>query len=372
MHAWASTFLFFILVLTAYGSSSDTHPGVNLKPQQEDPNSRIKIHDITTAELIRKSIIRYIWNNTENLPSTNAETKLDSPPTPNLFNADLRGVNYHLASKVERLKYNMMYDYVHTTYIIHPLNKNIPKPTIMLVHQGHQGGLGDGVLELINDLLRQGVFVAVTQMPMVGWNSKLKLKQGEKKSIGTHGHNHLFNAHKTNSGKAMSFFIEPIISIIDHVKAKKTHIENIGIVGLSGGGWTSQISSAVDERINLSVSIAGSYPLYLRKSYPGSTGDAEQIEPDLYLNLASYLDVYILGSIGFNREQVQIINKYDPCCFYGDGAEHYMFILDSHVKKLGGKWSLLIDDTHSLHQISPWARKKIIEKLIELEWLNAK
>ena len=82
------------------------------------------------------------------------------------------------------------------------------------------------------------------------------------------------------------------------------------MVGISGGGWTTTLYSAIDPRITQSYSIAGSLPLYLRSS-PEDIGDYEQIVPSLY-RIANYLDLYILDSYGENRKHVQIFNKYDP------------------------------------------------------------
>ncbi len=85
------------------------------------------------------------------------------------------------------------------------------------------------------------------------------------------------------------------------------------MIGLSGGGWTTNIIAAIDNRIKYSFSIAGSMPLYYR--YGGSLGDIEQYIPQLYRDVAGYLDIYILGAFGKGRKQIQILNRYDDCCF---------------------------------------------------------
>ena len=52
------------------------------------------------------------------------------------------------------------------------------------------------------------------------------------------------------------------------------------MAGLSGGGWTTTIASALDPRIVLSFPVAGSVPFAMRDEHPGDPyhdlGDFEQ------------------------------------------------------------------------------------------------
>ena len=50
------------------------------------------------------------------------------------------------------------------------------------------------------------------------------------------------------------------------------------MVGLSGGGWTTNLLSAIDDRIRYSFSVAGSMPIYYRLE--ASMGDIEQFLPE--------------------------------------------------------------------------------------------
>src|ERR1041385_7687309 len=84
------------------------------------------------------------------------------------------------------------------------------------------------------------------------------------------------------------------------------------MVGLSGGGWTTTLYAAIDPRIRKSFPVAGSIPLYLYSDHYQT--DAEQSRPELY-SLAGYPDLYVLGSSGIGRKQVQILNHSDSCCF---------------------------------------------------------
>ena len=136
------------------------------------------------------------------------------------------------------------------------------------------------------------------------------------------------------------------------------------MVGISGGGWTTTLASAVDDRIQKSFSVAGSYPIHIRSSAQKEWGDYEQTEPEIYQTV-NYLDLYILDSYGENREHLQIINQYDTCCFSGTKSELYKDVVKNKVVELGaGKFDLFLDDTHREHAISDAGMNRILDRLI--------
>jgi hypothetical protein len=137
------------------------------------------------------------------------------------------------------------------------------------------------------------------------------------------------------------------------------------MVGLSGGGWTTTLAAAIDTRIDKSFRVAGSYPIYLRSnsSRDWGRGDYEQTVPEIY-NTANYLELYILGSHGANRKQLQIINQYDSCCFAGTKWETYKDIVRKVVRELkAGEFDLFMDTTHMEHVVSDAAISRILAEL---------
>jgi hypothetical protein len=142
------------------------------------------------------------------------------------------------------------------------------------------------------------------------------------------------------------------------------------MIGLSGGGWTTNLISAIDDRIKYSFNVAGSIPLYYRNA--GSIGDIEQFLPQLYRDIAGYPDLYVLGASGKGRKQVHILNRQDNCCFgqkQHDPAKDYasdMHLFEQTVKdrldSLGERdhYYLIIDETAPNHQISEYALKNVI------------
>jgi hypothetical protein len=70
-----------------------------------------------------------------------------------------------------------------------------------------------------------------------------------------------------------------------------------------------------------------------------------------------YLDLYLMATDG--REQIQIFNYFDSCCFWGDGAYTYADFVSKRAEALGGRFSVLVDH-YSRHNISPGARRLLM------------
>ena len=169
----------------------------------------------------------------------------------------------------------------------------------------------------------------------------------------------------------LRYFLEPEIVSLNYLLQHTTY-QNINMVGLSGGGWTTNLLAAIDPRIKYSFSVAGSMPLYYR--YGGSIGDIEQFLPQLYRDIAGYPDLYVLGAFGKGRMQVQILNRNDDCCFgqkQHDPERDYDADLKTFAKSVkerlkilgaGDHYYLVIDEEAPCHQISGYALNKVILK----------
>ena len=114
----------------------------------------------------------------------------------------------------------------------------------------------------------------------------------------------------------MRFFVEPITVFLNYAVEEYAY-DLVAMVGLSGGGWTTTLYAALDPRIARSYPVAGTLPLYLE-----SGGDYEQTHPGLYA-LANYPELYVLGTYEGERRQIQVLNRYDPCCF--GGTEYVLY-----------------------------------------------
>ena len=76
------------------------------------------------------------------------------------------------------------------------------------------------------------------------------------------------------------FFLEPVSLAINF--AITQGYERFVMVGLSGGGWSTTVASALDKRIGLSFPVAGSLPLDMRTNDWHDGGDYEQTGRPIY------------------------------------------------------------------------------------------
>jgi hypothetical protein len=162
-------------------------------------------------------------------------------------------------------------------------------------------------------------------------------------------------------------FLEPVVQTLDHFITQTPDHTDITMIGISGGGWTTHLVAAVDERVDLSIPVAESAPLYVRNRDARSRGDAEQTYAPIYDEdidsvVATWLEIYARGGYGPGRRQVMVANEHDACCFAGDFAA----IVSQSVKvELGrGSWTHHLDSSHSDHAISQSLRRDVLATLL--------
>lgn len=95
----------------------------------------------------------------------------------------------------------------------------------------------------------------------------------------------------------------------------------IGMTGLSGGGWQTIVLSALDERVSVSVPVAGYSAVRSRIERPADVGDIEQNPVDM-LTIADYSHLTALRA---PRPTLLIYNAEDDCCFRGPLVKRYIF-----------------------------------------------
>jgi hypothetical protein len=227
-----------------------------------------------------------------------------------------------------------------------------------------------GLQRTVSALLREGYGVLGVFMP--------RMRPGDC----TGGHDAMFEA--AAGGRPLRYFLEPTAVSLNYLKTRNRagrfpKYDAFHMTGLSGGAWTTTLYAAIDPTIRCSFPVAGTMPNYLRSG--GSVGEREQYEPAFY-RLAGYPDLYVLGSHGRRRKQVQILLQRDDCCFgeaqhdaaaagadYATALRAYETRVRAALEKTGGgSFRLEIDRTAPSHMISHYA----IEKIILAELRNAR
>lgn len=148
-----------------------------------------------------------------------------------------------------------------------------------------------------------------------------------------------FQQYEDRGDAVMRFFIEPVALAAGYAKSLLGY-KHVVMVGLSGGGWTTTVASAVVTDIDLSIPIAGSTPkwptaawpdwvpdlpeghhpaakspdIFHPKPVPGAGGDFEQQQArPFWTAVGGYAELYVLAALEPHRHQLQILHEYDSC-----------------------------------------------------------
>ena len=319
---------------------------------QVNVDSLIKIDDKSDIDQKREFLAEFFWD------ATTFQRVKDKSPSPEV-EIDISDSNYkdlQNLKRIDRLTVEMEYGINSVSYLFIPKQSN---EKLILYHQGHNGDflLGKDTIQFFLD---RNFTVVALSMPLLGINNQPVVEingLGEMKLI---SHNQL-RLLEANNFNPMRLFLDPIQINLNFLD-KKYNFKQYSMIGLSGGGWTTVVYSAIDERISNSFSVGGSMPFYLRVD-SRDMGDYEQTNIELYQNV-NYLELYVLGAYGDGRKHVQIFNKNDPCCFSGNGYETYEFVIKDKMLQLGeGNFQIFIDDTHNEHKISVYTLKLIYESI---------
>ena len=311
---------------------------------QADLDSLIKIDDEEDIDQKRNELIEFFWNVGSIQHFDNITFRPQLPEVESDI-SDSRYNNFQNLKRIDKLTVEMEYGINSVSYLFIPGKSN---EKLIFYHHGHGEDFFSGK-DTIQFFLDRNFTVLAMTMPLVGMNNQPVVEidgLGEMKLI---SHNQ-FQLLEANNFNPMKLFLDPIEINLNFVE-KEYDFNRYSIVGLSGGGWTAVVYSAIDDRISDSFSVAGSMPFYLRVS-ERDIGDYEQSNIDLY-KITNYLELYVLSAYGDDRKHIQIFNKNDPCCYSGNGYESYEFFIQDKLLQLGeGNFQIFIDDTHIQHKIS--------------------
>ena len=351
--------LLLLTVLFAFPCSDATadHLPVLIDTSRPLINDRIiTVKSSNDVQALRKTLIQFLWGSSGfpqgKLPSS-VQYKVQSPVR-NL--ANLRQVDtLHIAmgSGLKGLAHHFI-----------PKKKN---KRLVVLHLGHSENCtfddgnpaepDTGMRKTLQRLLHEGFSVLAVYMPLITpencrW-----------------GHDQLFTLSTT--GNPMKFFVETTVVGLNYMQQNFSEYRDFSMIGLSGGGWATTLYAALDPRIKVSIPVAGSLPLYL--SWGISRGDTEQNYDNLY-RLAGYPDLYVLGAAGPGRRQIQVLNRYDDCCFgesqhnpaaakmpYATAVRGYESHVKSALKQIGsGTFDVVIDESANRHMISAFNIENVI------------
>ena len=299
----------------------------------------------------KTSLIQYIWK--DQMP-TKLPTSVEENFTDENFN-DVKNLK-----QLDKITIEMEHGVNSIAYFFIPYESN---NKLIIYHHGHAG---DFILEknTITFFLNNGYSVVAFNMPLKGINSQPIIETSDFGPIKFIFHDQ-FPLLESPNFSPMKYFVEPIALSLNFIEQNYDYDEYY-MVGISGGGWTTIIYSAIDQRISQSYSVAGSYPLYLRQEVK-NLGDYEQNNPDIY-RISNYLELYTMSSFGNDRKLVQLFIYNDPCCFQAELYEKFPYgeIIQNRLKILGseGKFSVFLDNSTNQHEISDHALGLILDEML--------
>lgn len=225
-----------------------------------------------------------------------------------------------------------------------------PNGRLVIFHQGHEPQAV--VPSIVSPLLEAGYSVVLLNMPLQAMNPQPLARLPGIGTVRLDSHQALSYA-RPKQGRPLRFFLDPVLAVLNYTAPD---YRSVAMVGHSGGGWTTTIAAAIDPRIQLSMPIAGTSPI----STWSDAGDYEQTVPSLYSQV-SYLDLYAMGTTN-GRRQVQILNRYDPCCFPGKVLDTYRADVAKAARSLGGTFDGLIANQR-FHEVGGEAIDRVLVEL---------
>ena len=316
-----------------------------------DISSIIEIETKEDLSYKKTSLIKYIWK--DQMP-----TKLPTSIEENFIDdnfSDLKNLK-----QLDKITIEMEHGVNSIAYFFIPYESN---NKLIIYHHGHAG---DFILEknTLAFFLNNGYSIVGFNMPLKGMNNQPVIETSDFGPIKFISHKQ-FPLLESSKFSPMKYFVEPIVLSLNYIDENYDY-DNYYMVGISGGGWTTVLYSAIDERISQSYSVAGSYPLYLRHEAK-NLGDYEQINPNLY-RIANYLELYIMSSFGDDRKLVQLFIYNDPCCFQAELYEKFPYgnAIQDRLEILGGegKFSVFLDNSTNQHEISDHALSLILDDML--------
>ena len=313
-----------------------------------DPATLITVRSPEEADRVRAALIDVIWG-ADGLPRGKQPASIE----PGYSDPAFEGMK-NLAG-IDRVRVEMEHGIYSIAYHFRPVRTN---GRMVLYHHGYAGDVRE-MADLIGALVAEGYNVIALNFLGYGENwfaSEIHYpKWGWYKT----------SVHRLLSLEAhpLKYFIEPAVVAANYAEAMG--FSDADMIGLSAGGWVTELVAAVDPRIRRSYPVAGGYPLFLRSGAEANQAPPPQYDPKL-LQTADYLDIYVLGAVGAGRRQLQIFNRFDRCCYRNILARLYEPAVKAAVSEIGkGSFAVLIDETHADHKISEFGRAAILKDLAE-------
>lgn len=219
----------------------------------------------------------------------------------------------------------------------------------VVYHRGHEGVETPNFQSTISALVQAGFSVAIVSMPLFPPNSPaLVLPSGRFGDLQVNTHDDFAFLEDRDGPGPLQLFLQPAMVAVDHFAERPGPL---GMIGLSGGGWTTTMVAALDPRVGVSVAVAGSVTFAYRVGVTENRGDWEQRLPRLAATI-DYTDLYLLATTD-GRTAYVVSHDDDPCCFASGGGSRAW---ERELSEVASRWGGRLEFPHlvaSTHDIQP-------------------
>jgi len=256
-------------------------------------------------ESLRADLIEFVFRGGE-LPTSGPDF-IERDATHELF-ADVEGL-----ARIDVLRFDLDFGLWSSVYEFWPES---PNGQLILYHVGHFHGL-EGGRHVVRWLVARGYTVMFAFMPLFGENPVNVDVDLDGESFTLRPWHDDLGPLERRGRNVFHLFFEPIYRAFTYAMEDQS-FEQVAMVGLSGGGWTTDIYSALDPRVETTYSISGSLPFRLR-TVPGDLGEFEQLGTHRFYDLIDYMGIYFLAARGAGQRHRHLMHQFDECCFAWDG-----------------------------------------------------
>jgi dienelactone hydrolase len=216
--------------------------------------------------------------------------------------------------RLRKLRYEIVPGFYSTAILYQPEDLHGKVPAVLNV-MGHYGPIGKADESYqtfcINEALRGMIALNLEWIGMGELSGK-----GNEHSFG--GHLDLVGANEVGL-----FYLEMRRGLDFLWENPSVDRNRIAVSGLSGGGWQTIVLSSLDERVSLSIPVAGytSFEGRLALAPVTEAGDIEQNPTDFVMGS----DYSTLTALRAPRPTLLINNAEDNCCFRAPLVKPYIF-----------------------------------------------
>jgi dienelactone hydrolase len=232
--------------------------------------------------------------------------------------------------RIRKLRYEIVPGFQSVALLYEPENLRGKVPAVLNVN-GHVGPPGKSVeykQKRCITLARHGILALNLEWFFFG-------------ELNQKGNQHAFGHHLDLAGaNGVGLFYLAMRKGLDYLYDNaNTDRARVGVTGLSGGGWQTIVLSSLDDRVRVTVPVAGYSSITSRveaKEY-GDLGDFEQSATDMF----DGVDFTHLTAMMAPRPTLLIYNAEDDCCFRAAMTKPFVFDAIKPIFGLYGKQDAL-------------------------------